>query len=118
MTWTVVDVLAAGFSCKTWHAGTFIAGFSLLDACASILAGRRVAGQVAALAVLPRVLRWALAAVAADLVDAHTAVFAERRVCVALVNVLFAGLSREEGRAGAEEEGLNGGATPAVGTRI
>lgn len=82
------------------------------------MAGRRVAGQVAALAVLARVLLRALATVAADVVDAHAAVLAGRRARIALVDVLFAGLSGEEGRAGTDVVGLNGGALAAVGTRV
>lgn len=73
---TVIYVLVAVFSCETWHTGTFIAGLSFLDAGASIMTGRRVAGQVTALTVLARVLCRALAPVAADLVDANTAILA------------------------------------------
>lgn len=102
----------------TWHTGTFVAGFSLLDAGASIQAGRRVTGKVTALAVLPCVLRGTLTSVAADLVDALSTVFAARRVGVALVDVLFAGLSEEERGACADERGVNGRAMPAVGTWI
>lgn len=54
---------------------------------------RRAAGQVAALAVLARVLGGALALVAPDLVDAQAAVLAGRRGGLALVDVLFAGLA-------------------------
>lgn len=43
-------------SFSTWHTGAFVAGVSLLDAGAPVMAGRRHAGQVAALAVLARVL--------------------------------------------------------------
>lgn len=118
MTWTVIDVMVANSSCKTWHTGALVAGLSLLDAGASAMAGRRVAGQVAALAVLPRVLLRALAPVAADLVDARPAVLAGRLVHGALVDVLFAGLSGEEGRAGADVVGLDGGALAAVGARV
>lgn len=73
---TVVYVVVAVFSCETWHTGTFVAGLSFLDAGASIMTGRRVAGQVTALTVFARVLCRALAPVAADLVDAHPAVLA------------------------------------------
>lgn len=76
MTWTVVNVVVAVFPCKTWNTGAFVAGLSLLDAGASIMAGRWVAGQVAALAVLARVLLWALASVAANVVDAQSTVLA------------------------------------------
>lgn len=118
MTRTVVDVNVAVPPRKSWHTGTFIVGFSLLDAGASIQAGRRVTGKVTALAVLPCVLRGTLASVAADLVDALSTVFTTRRVAVALVDVLFAGLSEEERSACADEGGINGRAMPAVGTRI
>lgn len=118
VTWTVINVLVAVFSCKTWHTGAFVAGLSPLDAGSSVMAGRRVAGQVAALAVLARVLQRAAALVAADLVDAHSAVLAGRLAHVALVDVLLAGLSGEEGRAGADVVGLDGGALAAVGTRV
>lgn len=118
VTWTVVNVVVAVFSCKTWHTGALVAGLSRLDAGASIMAGRRVAWQVAALAVLARVLLRALASVAAYIIDAHPAVLAGRRVRVTLVDILFAGLSREEGRAGTDVNGLDGGALAAIGTRV
>lgn len=79
---------------------------------------RRAAGQVAALAVLARVLGRALARVAPDLVDAQAAVLAGRRDGVALVDVLLAGLAREEGRAGADVVRLNGRAATTVGARV
>lgn len=82
------------------------------------MAGRRVAGQVAALAVLARVLLRALAAEAAELVDAGTAVPAGRRARVALVDVLFAGLPGEGRRAGADVLRVDGGALAAVGARV
>lgn len=56
--------------------------------------------------MLPRVLRWALTPVAADLVDAQATVFAELRAIVALVDVLFAGLSVKESRACANKGGI------------
>lgn len=118
VTRTVVDVVVAVFSCKTWHTGALVAGVSLLDAGSSVVAGRRVAGQVAALAVFPHELRRTLTSEAAHLVDAHAAISAGRRVRFALVDVLFAGFSAEERRAGADVAGLNGGTLAAVGTRV
>lgn len=106
----------APYEFPTWHTGAFVAGLSLLDAGAPVVAGRRAAGQVAALAVPARVLLRTLARVPAELVDARAAVLAGRRV--ALVHVLLAGLSREERRAGADVDGLDGGALAAVGTRV
>lgn len=82
------------------------------------MAGRRVAGQVAALAVRPRVLRRALAPVPAHLVDAHAAVPAGRRPGVTLVDVLLAVLPFEEGRAGAHVVGPDVRALAAVGARV
>lgn len=82
------------------------------------MAGRRVAGKVTAVTVLARVLRWALALVAADLVDARATISAERRVLVTLVDVLFAGLSEKEGCACADEVVLQRRAVPAIGTWI
>lgn len=102
----------------TWHTGAFIAGLSFLDARSSIMAGRRVAGQVPTLAVLACVLRRALAPVATNVVDAHAVVLAGRRAHVALVDILLAGLSREEGRAGADKVGLDGRAVATIGTGI
>lgn len=104
--------------CPTWHAGTFVAGLALLDAGASALARRRAAGQVTALTVLAYVLRRALASVASDRVDAGAAVLAGRRPRVALVDVLFAGLSGEEGCAGTDVVRLDGGAQTVIGTRV
>lgn len=52
--------------------------------------------------MLPRVLRWAPALVAADLVDARAPVFTKLGA-LALVDVLIAGLSGKEGRACANE---------------
>lgn len=106
------------YDVPTWHTGAFIAGLSLLDACASVMAGRWVAGHVPALAVLARVLRRALASVAADVVDAQPAVPAGRRAGITLIDVLFAGLAGKEGRAGADVVGLDGGAQTTVGTRV
>lgn len=106
------------FEFITWHTGAFIAGLSLLNAGASVEARRRVAGQVARLTVFPIVLCWALASVAAHFVDAQPAVFTEWRLNVALIDVLFAGLSREERRARANEEGLKQGATATIRTWI
>lgn len=68
--------------------------------------------------MLARVLLWALASVPANLIDAHTAVLAGRRACIALIDVLFAGLSREEWRAGTDVVGLNGRALAAVSTWV
>lgn len=102
----------------TWHTGTFVTRLSLLDAGASILAGWRVAGEVAALTVLAYVVRWALTSVVADLVDAHPAVLAGRWLYVALVDILCAGHSSEEGRAGADVLEFNDGALSTVGTWI
>lgn len=82
------------------------------------MARRRAAGQVAALAVLARVLGRALARVAPNLVDAKATVAAGRRGGVALVDVLFAGLAREEGRAGADVVRLDGRAAAAVGAGV
>lgn len=82
------------------------------------MAGRRVAWHVPALAVLARVLRRALASVAADVVDAQPAVPAGRWAGVTLVDVLFAGLAGKEGHAGADVVGLDGGAQTTVGTRV
>lgn len=115
---TVIDVVVAVFSCETWHTRAFVAGLALLDAGASILTGRRAAGQVAVLAVLADVLRRALASVATDRVDAKPAVLAGRWVCVAFVHILFAGLSGEEGRAATDVVRLNGRALAIVGTRV
>lgn len=39
MTRTVVNVVVAVLSCKTWNTGAFIVGVSLLDAGASVVAG-------------------------------------------------------------------------------
>lgn len=112
------DKRIGDFCCITWHTGALIVGLALLNAGASIKAGRRVAGQVARLAVFPDVFRGALASVAAHFVDAQAAVFAERWVDVAFVDVLFAGLPREERRAGADEEGLKQGAAATVCTWV
>lgn len=68
--------------------------------------------------MLAYVLCGALASVAADIVYAHAVVLAGRRASVALVDVLFAGLSREEGRAGADIVGFDGRAVAAVGTGV
>lgn len=64
------------------------------------------------------VLQWALASVAADFIDADPPIFAGCRACIALVDVLFAGLSREEARAGTDVVGLERRALAAVGTGI
>lgn len=64
------------------------------------------------------VLLRALASVPTNLVDAHAAVLAGRRVHAAFVDVLCAGLPREEWRAGADEMGVDGTALAAVGTRV
>lgn len=106
------------FEVCTWHTGAFVAGLSLLDARAAVVARRRVAGQVAALAVLPRKLLRAVAPVAANVVDAHAVVLARRGVHVALVDVLLAGFPGEERRAGADEVRLDGGALAAIGTGV
>lgn len=102
----------------TRHAGALVAGVPLLDAGPPVVAGGGAAGQVAALAVLARELGRALAPVAPHLVDAQAAVAAGRRAGVALVDVLLAGLAREEGRAAAHVVGLDGGAAAAVGARV
>lgn len=102
----------------TRHARALVAGVSLLDTRSSIVTRRWAAGQVAALAVLACVLGRALARVAPDLVDAQAAVPAWQRDGVALVDVLFAGLAREEGRAGADVVRLNGGAAATVGAWV
>lgn len=102
----------------TWHTGAFVAGLPPLDAGASVEAGRRAAGLVAALAVFARELLRTLASIAADLVDARPAVPAGRRSGVALVDVLFAGLPGEERRAGADVLEVDGGALAAVGTGV
>lgn len=68
--------------------------------------------------MLARVLLWALAPVPANLVDAYPAVLAGRWACIALVDVLFAGLSGEERRAGADEVGLDDRALAAVSTWV
>lgn len=39
MTWTVINVVVAVFSSKTWHTGALVDGLSLLDAGASIMTG-------------------------------------------------------------------------------
>lgn len=57
------------------------------------MAGRRVAGQVPALAVFAHVLWRALASVATNVIDTHPAILAGRRACIALVDILFADLS-------------------------
>lgn len=77
----------------TGHAGALVADVTLLDTRSSIVTRRRAAGQVAALAVLARVLGRALAGVAPDCVDAQAAVLARRRGSFALVDVLLAGLA-------------------------
>lgn len=59
---------------RTWHTGAYVAGLSPLDAGASVVAWRRVAGHVTALAVLPRVFLRTLALVASDLIDAQPAI--------------------------------------------
>lgn len=118
MTWTVINVMVTVFPCETWHTGAFVAGLSLLDAGASIIAGRWVAGKVAAFAVLACILLRALASVATDVIDARPTILAGRRVHITLIDVLFAGLSKEERRAGTDVVGLNGGALPTVGTWI
>ena len=118
LVWPTYIFISNKYDVPTWHTGAFIAGFSLLDACASVMAGRRVAGHVPALAVLAHVLRRALASVAANVVDAEPTVPAGRRTGITLVDVLFAGLAGEEGCAGADVVGLNGGAQTAVGTRV
>lgn len=82
------------------------------------MAGRRVAGQVPALAVFACVLWRALASVAANVIDAHPAVLAGRRARITLVDVLFAVLSYEEGCAGTDVVGLNGGALATIATRV
>lgn len=82
------------------------------------MAWRWVAWQVAALTVLACVLLWALTPVATDLIDAHAAILAGRRVSVALVHILFTGLSREEGSADANILGLNGGTLSPIGTGV
>lgn len=102
---------------RTWYAGAFVAGFSLLDAGASVEAGRRVAGQVAALAVLARVFLRTLAPVPAHVVDAQPTVLAGRGAGVALVDVLFARRSGEERRAGTPVPGFDAIALAAVSTR-
>lgn len=57
------------------------------------MAGRRVARQVPALAVLAHVLCRAFTSVATNVIDAHPAVLAGRGACIALVDILFADLS-------------------------
>ena len=79
------------------------------------MAGRGTAGQVAPLAVLPRVLPRALAPVAAHLVAAHPAVPARRGALGALVDVLPARLAGEGGRALADVVRVEGHAAAAVG---
>lgn len=78
----------------------------------------RIAGQVATLAVLACVLHRALASVAPDIVYAHAVILAGRRAHIALVDILFAGLSWEEGRAGADVVGLVGRAVATIGTGV
>lgn len=68
--------------------------------------------------MLACVLGRALASVAANVIDAHPAVLARRRVHITLIDVLFAGLSREEGSASTDEVGLKGRALATVGTRV
>lgn len=101
---------------RTWNTGAFVASLSLLDAGASIKAGRRGAGQVAALTVPARVILRTMASIPADFIDAQAAVLAGRRACVALVDVLLAVGSREERCAGTDVLGVNDGALAPVGT--
>lgn len=68
--------------------------------------------------MLAYVVRWALTSVVADLVDAHPAVLAGRWLYVALVDILCAGHSSEEGRAGTDVLEFNDGALSTVGTWI
>lgn len=79
---------------------------------------RRAAGQVATLAVLAFVLGRALARVAPNLVDALATVLAGRWDGNALVDVLLAGLAREEGRAVADVVRLNGRAAATISARV
>lgn len=78
----------------------------------------RIAGQVPTLAVLACVLYRALASVAPDIVDAHAVILAGWWAHIALIDILFAGLSWEEGRAGADVVGLDGRAVATIGTGI
>lgn len=68
--------------------------------------------------MLARVLLWTLASIATDLVDAQPAVLARRWVGVALVDVLLAGLSREEWCAGTCVLVVNDGALATVSTGV
>lgn len=77
-----------------------------------------IAGQVPTLAVLACVLDRALASVAPDIVDAHSVILARWRTHFALVDVLLAGLSWEEGRAGADVVGLYCRAVATIGAGI
>lgn len=68
--------------------------------------------------MLARVLLWTLASIPTGLVDAQPAIFAGRRVCIALVDVQFAGLSGEEWCAGTHILVVNEGALAAVSTWV
>lgn len=118
MTRTVVNVVVAVFSSKTWNTGAFIAGVSFLDAGASIKARGRIAGQVAGIAVFPCVLLRALAMVPPDLINANSTVLARRWVGVTLIDVLSAILSREERCARTDVVGLNGRALATIATWV
>lgn len=103
---------------STWQTRAFIAGLPLLYAGAPVKARWGVAGLIEGLAIFPRVLRRAAAAIRAHLVLTHAAVLAGWRNLGALVDVLPAGLAWEEGRAVADVVGIEGTALTAVGTRI
>lgn len=102
----------------TWHTGAFIVCVSLLNACASIMAGWRVARKVLVLAVLACVLCWALALVATNLIYAHPIILAGWGACITLIDILLAGPSWEEGCAVTGVLGLSGSAPATIGTGI
>lgn len=68
--------------------------------------------------MLACVLLWTLAAVGAHLVHTRTSVLAVRGALGTFIDILLAGLTVEEGGAGTDVVGLEGGALPAVGTGV
>ena len=68
--------------------------------------------------MLARILLGTLAAVGAHLVHTYPSVLAGQGALGTFIDILLAGLTVEEGGAGTDVVGLEGGAMPAVGTGV
>lgn len=102
----------------TWKAGAGIASVTGLCTCAPISTGRRLAGLERPFTVCASVLRWAAAAVWADLIDTHSIVLAGWGNYGTFVYIQAACGPMKAWRTSADEVGVKCRASATIGTRV